>query len=520
MRSLRHVLPSLVALAFGCSSAPPQSVPVAAQAADAGVPVDAASEVAEPIEWGACPSRFRDQCATLAMPLDHAHPEGETIDVFVSRRGTGTGTGKRQLWLLQGGPGASAESFFGLHDFLTTIDPELEVYTIEHRGVGDSTRLGCSAERSNSAGGAKIVESEWSACRDEVQKQWGSRLAFFSTTQAAHDLALAVKRTRGPQHKTFVYGGSYGTFWANRFGVLHPTAADGIVLDAPVQPGTSLARYDLQFEPIGRRIFSELCPQAPRCAEHLGADPLSFLDRAVAKLRTGHCSALGVDFDTWKTVFGVFLMDYNLRNWLPALVYRLDRCNAADQTAIATLFGNIFRGGSGVPRTSMVLQVHVLLSELWARTHVDDAEIKAANATATFFQNASAPAYLMQDSWPRYSQDPAAADYVPPSVPVLTLAGSLDPAAPPALVGYGYRDRMTGPHQTFVEIPYGAHTVLTSGSVGPDEPGCPAQLVRAFLADPTAKLPVACAARVQKPSFDAPAALATRYFGTEDIYGK
>jgi pimeloyl-ACP methyl ester carboxylesterase len=515
MRSLPHVLASLVVLALGCSSTPSQNAPTPAPSVDAGASPDAAPvATAPPIEWGTCPDRFRDQCATIAMPLDHDHPEGETIDVFVSRRGTG----KRQLWLLQGGPGGSAEAFFGLHDFLTNLDPELEVYTIEHRGVGDSTRLGCAAEKSSTPGGSKILETEWAACRDEVVQKWGSRLAFFSTTQAAHDLALAIQRTRGPQHKVFVYGGSYGTYWGNRFGVLHPDRADGLVLDAPVQPASGLHLYDLQFEPIGRKIFSELCPQAPRCAEHLGVDPLAFLDRVVAKLRTGHCGELGVDMDTWKTVFGVFLMDYNLRNWLPALIYRLDRCGEADQTAIATLFGNIFRGGAGVPRKSDVLQVHVLLSEFWPRTHVDDTEVKAAGTTATFFQNAVAHTFAMQDTWPRYAPDPAAASYAPPSLPVLTLAGSLDPAAPPALVGYGYRDQMKGPHHTFVEIPYGAHTVLTSGSVGPDQPGCPAQLVRAFLADPTAKLPVDCAAKVLKPSFDAPPALATRYFGTEDIY--
>jgi pimeloyl-ACP methyl ester carboxylesterase len=516
MSSLRPTLAALLMFALGCSSSSStQTTPPPAAAEDAGPSPSATPDAGPaPIEWGVCPDRFRDQCATIAMPLDHARPDGETIDVFVSRRGTG----KRQLWLLQGGPGGSAEAFFGLHDFLSNLDPELEVYTIEHRGVGDSTRLGCAAEKSSTPGGSKILETEWPACRDEVVQKWGDRLQYFSTTQAAHDLSLAIQRTRRPEQKVFVYGGSYGTYWANRFGVLHPDRADGIVLDAPVQPNSDLYRYDLQFEPVGRKIFSELCPQAPRCAEHLGADPLAFLDRVVAKLRAGHCGELGVDMDTWKTVFGVFLMDYNLRNWLPALIYRLDRCGEADQTAIATLFGNIFRGGAGVPRKSDVLQVHVLLSEFWPRTHVDDAEIKAANAKATFFQNAVAHTFAMQDTWPRYAPDPMVNSYMPANLPVVTLAGSLDPAAPPALVGYGYRDQMKGPHQTFVEIPYGAHTVLTSGAVAPDQPGCPAQLVKTFLLDPKAALPTECAAKVLKPSFDAPAALATKYFGTADIY--
>jgi hypothetical protein len=42
--------------------------------------------------------------------------------------------------------------------------------------------------------------------------------------------------------------------------------------------------------------------------------------------------------------------------------------------------------------------------------------------------------------------------------------------------------------------------------------------VRTFLADPSAELPVECAARVLNPSFDAPPALLSRYWGTEDLY--
>lgn len=517
MRSRSSALLFLSAtLALACTS-PPSAGPAPdagigdASTADAPPPIDAG-----PVEiaWGPCPSGFRDQCATVQMPLDHDDPAGEQIDVFLSRRGTGS----RQLWLLQGGPGHSAESFYGLHDFLTMIDPELEVYTIEHRGVGSSTRLGCAAEADSSANGTQITPEEFPACRDEVVATWGDRLEQFTTTQAAHDLALAIERTRRPGQEVFVYGGSYGTYWANRYGVLHPEQPTGLILDAPVAPGSDLSVYDLQFEPVGHRIFTELCPTSAACSSHLGADPEAFLERVFASLGAGHCSSLGVDLATWKVVFGVFLMDYNLRNWLPALVYRLDRCATGDRQAIATLFGNIFGGGGGLPRTSPIMQLHQVLSEFFPRTHVDEAPIVAARGSAIFFQDALADAYRMQDGWPRSAVDPLAPSYAPPSVPVLVMAGGLDPAAPVATVGAGYRDHLSGPHQTFVEIPYGAHTVLTSAPVGDGMPSCSVQLVRAFLADPSAALPVSCAADVLVPSLDAPADLAMRFWGTPNLY--
>ncbi len=506
----------VVALGWLAACDPPASSPDASLSDAASAPADAPPDAgSSPVVWGECPSRFRDQCAIVQMPLDHDDPEGETIDVFISRRGEGT----RQLWLLQGGPGASAESFFGLHDFLAMVDPELEVYTLEHRGVGDSTRLSCpTAEGRTSPGAYQITSGEWASCQAEVEAQWGARLEHFSSTQAAHDLALAISRTRREGVPVFVYGGSYGTYWANRFGVLHPDAADGLILDAPVQPGSDLHLWDLEFEGVGRRIFGELCAAAPRCREHLGDEPLVFLDRVVAALEGGQCGSLGVDFQTWKVVFGVFLMDYNLRNWLPALVYRLDRCSPADQMAIATLFGAIFGGSSGLPRTSRALQVHVVLSEFWPAGIADEAEVESARSANTFFQDGIAHVYAAQAEWPRYDAGDAVERYAPPEVPMLVMAGQLDPAAPPARVGHGYRDNLTGPSQTYVEIPYGAHTVLTSGSVGPDEASCPVQLVRTFLADPSAELPVECASRVLMPSFDAPPAFLERYWGTEDLY--
>jgi pimeloyl-ACP methyl ester carboxylesterase len=309
-----------------------------------------------------------------------------------------------------------------------------------------------------------------------VKAEWGDRLAYFSTTQAAHDLAFAIDRTRRPGQQTFVYGISYGSFWAHRYAVLHPEQSAGVVLDGPVQPEATLEDYDTWFEPVGRAVFEDMCPTVPRCAAALGDDPWAFFERTYASLAAGHCRSLGVDLATWRIVFAIFLMDHNLRDWLPALIVRLDRCAGADQQAIATLFGNLFgRGGDTLPRTSRVTQVHVLLSENWPRTPVDTARVDAARETAHFFQDALVGPFTLQDTWPRYAADPLADAYAPPELPVLTMAGRYDPAAPPARVATGYSDRLTGPHQTYVEMPYGAHGVLTGSPVDDGGPPCPFQ---------------------------------------------
>jgi pimeloyl-ACP methyl ester carboxylesterase len=284
-----------------------------------------------------------------------------------------------------------------------------------------------------------------------------------------------------------------------------------------VEPGATLENYDTWFEPVGREVFNNLCT-GTRCAEELGPDPQAFFERTYAALEEGRCASLGVDMDTWRVVFAIFLMDHNLRDWLPALVRRLDRCATSDQRAIAALFGNIFGGGEGLPRTSRVTQVHILLSANWPRTHVDSALVDEARMNARFFQDALVGPFLLQDSWPRYPADPNALSYPPARVPMLVMTGRYDPAAPPARVATGFREHLTGPHQTYAEMPYGAHGVLTGSPVGGGRPGCPAQLVNAFLDDPTAVLPISCVGDVTAPTFDAPPELAMRFWGTPDLY--
>jgi alpha-beta hydrolase superfamily lysophospholipase len=76
------------------------------------------------------------------MPLDWSAPGGPAIPVFVSRA-RAFGVGRGDLWLVQGGPGASADVFGEFVDELRAMVPGFDIYTIEHRGVGESARLGC-----------------------------------------------------------------------------------------------------------------------------------------------------------------------------------------------------------------------------------------------------------------------------------------------------------------------------------------------------------------------------------------
>ncbi|MBV9948627.1 MAG: hypothetical protein JOZ69_17395, partial [Myxococcales bacterium] len=78
--------------------------------------------------WGPCPQGFHDECRTLAMPLDYADPSSVKIPVFVSRAKS-LDAPRADLWLVQGGPGESADVFDDFVDQLRATLPGFDVYT-------------------------------------------------------------------------------------------------------------------------------------------------------------------------------------------------------------------------------------------------------------------------------------------------------------------------------------------------------------------------------------------------------
>ena len=86
------------------------------------------------------------------------------------------------------------------------------IYTMDHRGTGCTTRLDCvsaQATTSGSPSGDAIDLSEVDACAQDLEYKYGD-LSSFSMTSAATDIATFIdKFTNGKS--TIVYGMSYGT---------------------------------------------------------------------------------------------------------------------------------------------------------------------------------------------------------------------------------------------------------------------------------------------------------------------
>ena len=119
--------------------------------------------------WALCPFYGGPgECAEFEVPADWGHSDGEHITLFVRR--LGDATDGQQIWLLAGGPGSSGDAQESMGQLLYDADPSVNVYVLDHRGTGRSSRLGCpEQEAEDSDGGSIITMSEYPDCIANVQ---------------------------------------------------------------------------------------------------------------------------------------------------------------------------------------------------------------------------------------------------------------------------------------------------------------------------------------------------------------
>lgn len=482
-------------------------------------------------DWASCPL-FVDQpdgpaaeCATFDVPLRWSDPAGPTIGVFVQRL-RGEEPIRGQLWLLEGGPGGSGADFDEWMQELHAIDPSLDLYAVDHRGVGRSTRLDCPAQETpDSEWGISIAPEEAAACRDTLVARWGDDLGEFSATGAAMDLGRLIELMEQPGQARYVYGVSYGTYWAHRYLELFPTQADGVVLDSIAPPGIDFVTYDSDFDRVGQD-FLALCASDTTCSSKLGPDPWATLGALSTLLAGGHCPALqqtwGLDATTLPVVLAALLMSPITRTYLPATVYRLQRCDPGDVNAIdqmlALLFGDQTTSYYDT-LSSDALFYNVALSELWpdATAHPELDDIAEVEASLFISTGLSPRVADVQDIWPDYVDNGLVDDWAVTATPLLMLNGDLDPMTPLWLAEL-MQPQFVGPHQRFVTVPRAAHCVTCQTPVAAGEQMCGLTLTLSFLQDPTAPLDESCLADIPAESFTGDPALNNLVFGTEDLW--
>ena len=485
------------------------------------------------LSWKTCPlyedpgvSDAEGECADIVAPVYWNEPDGQTLTLKVKRL-KGSPSAVRQIWMLEGGPGGSGiADFSSFMEYLNSLDPDMDIYVPDHRGVGYSTRMGCpEQETDGSDAGVYVSGAEWSACWNYVQNEWGYPLDAFTTTEAAKDLALLVELVKEENKSRIVYGVSYGTYWAHRYAQIFPHQADGIVLDS-IAPsdGIFFDEFDRRGNAVMKQLF-DLCKDDPICSSHLGDDPWKAANDALQAFKNGACPALadaGVSFQQIQNLTYTLGRSWASREMLPALFRRLMRCESGDVRAVylasQTVTYPIYNPSAAAIMQSGLLFYNVGLSEFMNETPISLPDLLAEEDTMLSTPRASVGLVSSYASWPRYEWDDYVRGWASPDVPMLMLNGTLDLQTPIDVASL-VKDHLNGPNQYFVTIPWANHGVIGQSPVQtPSAPPCGMQIILDYVKHPLQEPDTSCLSDLLPVTFSDNYGYGRAYFANEDLY--
>ena len=402
------------------------------------------------VTWQSCPLisdaiALDAECATIEVPLDWDAADGETIELFVKRK-PATVASEGQIWFLAGGPGQSSVGFEGLVDQVAGQAPQLSFYMIDHRGVGRSTRLGCPEQEAlASAGANQITVDEMPDCLATVRAQYSDEaLSHFSTDQAARDVGELIAHLRAAGETVAVWGGSYGTDWADAYAVYFPEQADALVLGA-IAVGGELATVDMRFDAVARQ-YLERC-EADLCASKFQAEfGMAARDVAIATMSGSDAAfcpaiaALGWTPAILKPLLGQLIYSWENRKLVPAMIYRAARCDTSDVGVFTHLADLFSQPPTEIPLEQelwgMFITHHIIKSELWTDPPISAAELTSITDAAIVINGTPSLMVDSYEGWPVYERP--VRGFGSPGGHVLLVHGELD-FTPPAPLPTGRR---------------------------------------------------------------------------------
>ena len=205
------------------------------------------------VDWRVCPEgperEEGPECGTLDVPLDHADPDGETLELALVRRPAEGSPRERigSLVINPGGPGESGVEMLDHPMFDDDIRAAFDLVSFDPRGVGDSGGFACgdwfamddarrAVQDPTRVTDAELAELERTArayadtCAEEVGEDL---LAHIGTADVVRDLDL-IRRALGDERLTYV-GFSYGTHIGALYADRHPDSTRAMVLDGAVE---------------------------------------------------------------------------------------------------------------------------------------------------------------------------------------------------------------------------------------------------------------------------------------------
>ncbi|CAF3352085.1 unnamed protein product [Rotaria sp. Silwood2] len=448
--------------------------------------------------WSTCnvtgyPSTFLDyklDCCTLPVPLNYARPD-RLITISMSRLSPLRSTSDNNtLFILMGGPGGSGWSLVENVALLIPAQSGITLILPDHRGTGLSTVLGCDDNHS------QTITTD---CITYLTSKWTIEgLNQFTITAAAHDLSVQIQVYQADHPgRISIYSVSYGTLWLDRFLQIYPTLIQSAIMDGVVNPILiSISRYDLFASQVGLQ-FLTYCQLQPECHSYFPVDqpPYVMLYRILAELDTNKQQCINKYFnedkpksDWLRNLFFNMIQSgdtYMDRTVIPAVIFRLNRCNVDDVNVLNFFFRSSFSKINQMQTKqndpgflfSNVLNYNIVLSEMWLalnESEVDKETIIAWYKSTLMAPNNAEQLISLRAQWPKYPLDQYYSK-VASYTPLLMISGQLDPST--MFDQASQLASITSKTRTFYAIPLAGHITVNIAQVGYY---CPLHLVCAW----------------------------------------
>ncbi|OWZ08915.1 hypothetical protein PHMEG_00018470 [Phytophthora megakarya] len=433
-----------------------------------------------------------------------------TIEVFVKRFPASTDPKTASnVWFLQGGPGYSSST-----PWMVTLHKKLRgtvnVYTMDYRGTGRSTKFDCMASQTTTTGspsGGDIDPSEVGACAQDLEFKYGD-LSSFSMTSAATDVVVFLSKYSNGK-SNIIYGTSYGTALVERLMHLKPPnvvgyAFDGIATSSGSPQGgfEYVSVWDIDNGEVGDR-FLALCKHDRECRTRFKKNSLSLtiqnLYKAFDKNPNSTCAALLNNIQSpsintgeqpsfaLRRALGTMLMDSTLRTFIPPIVYRFHRCRQKDIDLLPQFFNAISANAAAKDQdsayVSLLLYNLITFSEMWETPapsmakmtkRFTDAVISAwgiygTNEVYCAFSKEKSPT-CDKFGWGKYNANPIIYDRdefwnkratIPKGASALLLSSKLDMQTPHKYAEY-LIEALRGENKELVTFEYAHHGLLGS----------------------------------------------------------
>lgn len=296
----------------------------------------------------------------ITVPLDYSDPQGDTLELWVTRHRTTVDGRVGTLFANNGGPGVPASSMAAsVRGFF--MDPLIERFDIvswDPRGTGVSGgAVDCFGDEDYdryfaSSDITPETDEERQASIDLAQDfaaacegQLGNTLAHLGTNNSARDMD-AIRQALGEEQVSYLgysYGSELGAVWATLF----PDTVRAAVLDGAAHPdpdGIEPARQQqLGFERVLNTFLAE-CSANDSCAFHNDGNAEGAFDELLADLDEN--PVVGVEgrpaVGQEVAINGVIQALYSDRRW-PALERALVDASNGDGRGLLALHDSYFQ---------------------------------------------------------------------------------------------------------------------------------------------------------------------------------